>query len=52
MRRASALLQADAIVSYTSSGHTALRAGHAVVVLAGMPFGQSGSTNLMQIAMA
>ena len=110
MRRASALLQADAIVSYTSSGRSALRAarerpdapilgvsphlavvrqlalawgvhsvhvpdpkdthhlaelatdvarthgfaraGHAVVVLAGMPFGQSGTTNLMHIAMA
>ena len=110
MRRASALVQADAIVCYTSSGQTSLRAarerpdapilgvsprlgvarqlalawgvhsvhvpdpkdthhlaelatdvarthgfaraGHAVVVLAGMPFGQSGTTNLMHIAMA
>ena len=28
------------------------RPGHAVVVLAGMPFGTSGTTNLMQVTMA
>ena len=110
MRRASALLKADAIVCYTSSGHTSLRAarerpdapilslsphlqvsrkmalawgvhsvhvqdprdvrqlapmaaevarrqgfaepGHPVVILAGMPFGESGTTNMLHIAMA
>ena len=110
MRRASALLQADAIVCYTSSGHTSLRAarerpdspilslsphlnvsrklalawgvhsvhvddpqdlrqlapmaaevaraqgfaqpGHPVVILAGMPFGESGTTNMLRIEIA
>lgn len=110
MRRASALLKADAIVCYTSSGHTSLRAarerpdapilslsphmqvsrkmalawgvhsvhvddpkdmrqlapmaaevarqqgfaqpGHPVVILAGMPFGESGTTNMLRIATA
>lgn len=110
MRRASALLQADAIVCYTSSGHTSLRAarerpdspilslsphlnvsrklalawgvhsvhvedpqdlrqlapmaadvartqgfaqaGRPVVILAGMPFGESGTTNMLRIAIA
>lgn len=110
MRRACALLQAQAIVCYTTSGHTSLRAarerphaailsvspklavsrklalawgvhsvhvrqddaaqhvnelavqvardqgfaqaGQPVVVLAGMPFGQSGTTNMLHIAMA
>ena len=110
MRRATALIKARAIVSFTSSGHTALRAareradapvlgvsphlhvarmltlawgvhsvhlndelnlemigsvgarvardqGHAasgdpVVILAGMPFGESGTTNLMHVAIA
>lgn len=110
MRRASALLQADAIVCYTSSGHTSLRAarerpdspilslsphlnvsrklalawgvhsvhvedpqdlrqlapmaadvarmqgfaqaGRPVVILAGMPFGESGTTNMLRIATA
>ena len=108
MRRATALIKARAIVSFTSSGHTALRAareranapilgvsphvgvarklalawgvhsvhltktlnleqigpvgaqvardqgfaesGDAVVILAGMPFGESGTTNLMHVA--
>lgn len=110
MRRASALLKADAIVCYTSSGHTSLRAarerpdspilslspdlnvsrkvslvwgvhsvhvedpqdlrqlapmaadvarvqgfaqaGHPVVILAGMPFGESGTTNMLRIEIA
>ena len=110
MRRAAALIQARAIVCFTSSGHTALRAarertsapilgvsprmdvarklalawgvhsvhltqalnleqigpvgagvargqgfaepGTPVVVLAGMPFGESGTTNLMHVALA
>jgi len=110
MRRASALLKANAIVCYTSSGHTSLRAarerpdapilslsphlqvsrkmslawgvhsvhvddpkdmrqlapmaaevarnqgfaqpGHPVVILAGMPFGESGTTNMLRIATA
>lgn len=107
MRRAAALLKADAIVCYTSSGHTSMRAarerpdapilslspdlvvsrklaltwgvhsvhiqtpedltqlspiaigvaqeqgvakiGHPIVILAGMPFGQSGTTNMLRI---
>lgn len=110
MRRASALLKAKAIVSYTSSGHTSLRAarerpdspilslspqisvsrkmalawgvhsvhvgdpqdlrqlapmatevarrqgfvesGDPVVILAGVPFGESGTTNMLRIAIA
>lgn len=110
MRRAAALLGAEAIVCYTTSGHTSLRAarersgspivslspdlhvsrklalawgvhtvhvpnpqsidalaplatevartqgfarpGAPVVILAGMPFGQSGTTNMLRIAMA
>lgn len=110
MRRATALIKARAIVSFTSSGHTALRAarerpnapilgvsphlrvarmlalawgvhsvhltetlnleqigpvgalvargqgfaqrGDPVVILAGMPFGESGTTNLMHVAIA
>ena len=110
MRRASALLKADAIVCYTSSGHTSLRAarersdspilslspnlnvsrklalawgvhsvhvedpqdirqlapkaaevsrvqgfarpGHPIVILAGMPFGESGTTNMLRVEIA
>ena len=110
MRRAAELLQADAIVSYTSSGRTSLRAarerpgsailslsphlgtarklalawgvhsvhvadpasldqlapmatevarsqgftqpGRPIVILAGLPFGESGSTNMMRVAIA
>lgn len=110
MRRASALLKADAIVCYTSSGHTSLRAarerpdspilslspnlnvsrkvslvwgvhsvhvedpqdlrqlasmaaevarvqgfarpGQPIVILAGMPFGESGTTNMLRIEIA
>ena len=110
MRRAAALLQADAIVCYTSSGHTSLRAarerpdsailslsphlpvsrklalawgvhsmhvgdpasldqlapmatevarsqgfaqpGRPIVILAGVPFGESGTTNMMRVAIA
>ena len=110
MRRASALLKANAIVCYTSSGHTSLRAarerpdspilslspqlsvsrkmalawgvhsvhvedpqdmrqlapmatevarlqgfvrpGEPVVILAGVPFGESGTTNMLRIAIA
>lgn len=110
MRRASALLKASAIVSFTSSGHTSLRAarerpdaailslspkldvsrklalawgvhtvhvedpqdlrqlapmatevartqgfvqaGQPVVILAGVPFGESGTTNMLRIAIA
>jgi pyruvate kinase len=110
MRRASALLKANAIVCYTSSGHTSLRAarerpdapilslspmlnvsrklalawgvhtvhvedpqdirqlapmatevacaqgfakpGNPVVILAGVPFGESGTTNMLRIAIA
>jgi len=110
MRRAAALLRADAIVCYTASGHTSLRAarerpsspilslsphlgvsrklalawgvhsvhvpdpqditqlapmatavaraqgfaqpGRPIVILAGMPFGESGTTNMMRVAMA
>lgn len=110
MRRASALLKANAIVSFTSSGHTSLRAarerpdatilslspnldvsrklalawgvhtvyvenpqdlrqlapmatevartqgfvkaGQPVVILAGVPFGESGTTNMLRIAIA
>jgi len=110
MRRASALLKTKAIVSYTSSGHTSLRAarerpdspilslspqisvsrkmalawgvhsvhvedpedwrqlapmatevarkqgfvdsGDPVVILAGVPFGESGTTNMLRIAIA
>jgi pyruvate kinase len=110
MRRASALLKAGAIVCYTSSGHTSLRAarerpdapilslsphlsvsrklamawgvhtvhvedpqdlrqlatmatevarsqgfvepGNPVVIMAGVPFGESGTTNMLRIAIA
>lgn len=110
MRRAAALLKADAIVCYTSSGHTSLRAarersdspilslspnlnvsrklalawgvhsvhvedpqdirqlapmaaevarvqgfarpGQPIVILAGMPFGKSGTTNMLRIEIA
>lgn len=110
MRRAAALLEADAIVCYTSSGHTSLRAarerpesallslsphlavarklglawgvhsmhvadpasldqlapmatqvardqgfarpGRPIVILAGVPFGEAGTTNMMRVALA
>ncbi|MGB6100921.1 MAG: pyruvate kinase, partial [Comamonas sp.] len=110
MRRAAGLLEADAIVCYTSSGHTSLRAarerpqapilslsphlatsrklalawgvhsmhvpdptsldelapmatavareqgfaqpGRPIVILAGVPFGESGTTNMMRVAVA
>ncbi len=110
MRNAAALLRADAIVCYTSSGHTSLRAarerpqapilslsphlatsrklalawgvhsmhvpdptsldelapmatavareqgfaqpGRPIVILAGVPFGESGTTNMMRVAVA